>query len=225
MLVAAAYASHAVVIAQNVDRRSLDDERSRRTFWLPIGLDLRSEAQGEDSPLAALATYYDALAVPRGTPRTPRVLVSWTRDSETSRRFARAGFASRRDLFDQAVERSGLADVVTGSRAAVWAAMASYAFVASPIGAGFDCFRTWEGLFFGAIVIAQRSPLEAEFTSKNLPVVFVDDFNFTQADLDAWAARHAPLASADDPRLKRDTYLRVGPASGRSPRAGGASTA
>ena len=40
-----------------------------------------------------------------------------------------------------------------------------------------------------------------------LPVVFVDDFAFTQADLDAWAAAHAPISDVDDPRLKRATYL------------------
>ena len=181
------------------------------TKWVPIGLDLRSKYdlyhRRQRHVLLAVDEWEDARSVPRRTPRTRRVLVTWSRASDTSARFEKQGYASRRDLFDDA-SRSGLADVVLGPREGLWAAMASYAFVASPIGAGFDCYRTWEGLFFGAIIIAQRSPLEAEFKSKNLPVVFVDDFNFTQADLDAWAAAHAPIASADDPRLKRDTYLR-----------------
>ena len=37
--------------------------------------------------------------------------------------------------------------------------------------------------------------------------VFVDDFRFTSADLARWAAAHAPIASPDDPRLKRSAYL------------------
>ena len=46
-----------------------------------------------------------------------------------------------------------------------------------------------------------------EFNAAKLPVVFVDDFRFQQADLDRWAADHAPITSPDDPRLKRDAYL------------------
>ena len=208
-----AYADGRHVYAQNLDRSRLDADRSDRTRWIPIGLDLRATYdiyhRRQRHVLLAVQEHDDARAILEETadaaPRSPRPLVTWSRDSTTSERMHRLGYASRRDLFDDAVA-SG-ADVVLGDRDRVWRAMAAAKFVLSPVGAGFDCYRTWEGLFFGAIVIAQRCPLEREFNAAKLPVVFVDDFRFQQADLDRWAADHAPITSPDDPRLKRDAYL------------------
>jgi hypothetical protein len=37
--------------------------------------------------------------------------------------------------------------------------------------------------------------------------VFVDDFRFTSEDLERWRRAHEPIASPDDPRLKRSAYL------------------
>jgi len=58
--------------------------------------------------------------------------------------------------------------------------------------------------------VAQRSPLEREFQKADLPVIFVDDFRFTSEDLERWRRMaHEPIASPDDPRLKRSAYLRT----------------
>lgn len=207
-----AYSHGRSVFAQNLDRSALDGDRARRTTWCPLGLDLRAtydrHHRRRRHVLLSVGELDDARAVPRSGPdgRIRRVLVTWSRDSTTNYRFERRGYAARAALFDEALA-SGLAAVALGDRGRVWRAMGAHAFVASPVGAGFDCYRTWEGLFFGAIVIAQRSPLEAEFRAARLPVVFVDHFRFTDADLATWAAAHEPIASPDDPRLRRATYL------------------
>eukprot|EP01083_Nonionella_stella_P177571 624564_1 len=57
-----------------------------------------------------------------------------------------------------------------------------YVFSISLTGNGLDCFRTWESLFFGNIVIVQKSPMDLLYKKHNLPVVMVDsykDINYT----------------------------------------------
>ncbi|MEM1039469.1 MAG: hypothetical protein AAGI12_08355 [Pseudomonadota bacterium] len=56
-----------------------------------------------------------------------------------------------------------------------WALMASYQFVASPLGCGFDCHRTWEALALGAVPIIRRKPLMSPLF-EDLPVWEVDDY-------------------------------------------------
>ena len=126
-----AYANGREVLAQNLDRAALPDERSARTRWIPIGLDFRATFdiyhRRQRHVLLAAAELDAARDVPRAPDRIPRCLVTWRRESTTSERFVRHGYASREDLFDQAVA-SG-ADVVLGDRGDVWRAMASHEFV------------------------------------------------------------------------------------------------
>ncbi|MGE4528384.1 MAG: hypothetical protein AB7D00_08475 [Rhodospirillaceae bacterium] len=64
-------------------------------------------------------------------------------------------------------------------------AYARHAFVVSPHGKGLDCYRTWEALLMGAIVIVKRSPLDALYAG--LPVAIVSDWGeVTPANLQAW---------------------------------------
>jgi hypothetical protein len=57
------------------------------------------------------------------------------------------------------------------------------AFVASPVGNGEDCIRTWEALYLGTIPIVTRSPLTTQFAALGLPLLLIDtwedlkDFN------------------------------------------------
>lgn len=63
------------------------------------------------------------------------------------------------------------------------AEMKQYAFVLSPPGNGFDCFRTWEALMLGCIVIMKHSPIDSLF--EDLPVILVHDWSeVNQALLD-----------------------------------------
>jgi hypothetical protein len=64
-------------------------------------------------------------------------------------------------------------------------AYARHAFVVSPHGKGLDCYRTWEALLMGAIVIVKRSALDPLYAG--LPVAIVDDWGeVTPANLRAW---------------------------------------
>lgn len=60
-------------------------------------------------------------------------------------------------------------------RADFWALMADYQFVASPVGCGYDCHRTWEALALGAVPIIMRIPTLSPLFS-DLPVWEVDDY-------------------------------------------------
>ena len=59
------------------------------------------------------------------------------------------------------------------------------AFDVSPRGAGVDCYRTWESLITGCIVITKRSFLDPVY--EGLPVVLVDDWaEVTMPNLKKW---------------------------------------
>jgi len=53
--------------------------------------------------------------------------------------------------------------------------MKTYRFVASPLGNGMDCYRTWEALLMGCIPIVQESTIDALWG--DLPVIVVKDWN------------------------------------------------
>ena len=64
----------------------------------------------------------------------------------------------------------------------------SYAFVASPIGRGIDCYRTYEILAMGAVPIVQKVRGFSVF--QDLPVVEVDDWSqVTLTNLAHWAKK------------------------------------
>uniref|UniRef100_A0A6V2SCR4 Uncharacterized protein n=1 Tax=Emiliania huxleyi TaxID=2903 RepID=A0A6V2SCR4_EMIHU len=108
-------------------------------------------------------------------------------------------------------------------RAELWEQKGRYLFDLSPPGHGPDCFRTWESLALGMIVIVERGPLGVSVDGDGglyagLPVVQVanmsTDVNATA--LRAWAAAHAtrdggkgPRASAVPDRLKLSHWVRA----------------
>ncbi len=55
-----------------------------------------------------------------------------------------------------------------------WRTQSRFAFVASPLGTGWDCHRTWEALVLGCIPIVSRSPMARLF--EGLPVIVVSDW-------------------------------------------------
>ena len=58
-------------------------------------------------------------------------------------------------------------------------------FVLSPFGTGLDCFRTWEALIFGHIVIVKSSSLDELY--EGLPVVIINDWaEINQRNLEKW---------------------------------------
>ena len=64
-----------------------------------------------------------------------------------------------------------------------------FIFVISPFGTGLDCFRTWEALIFGHIVIVQSSSLDALY--EGLPVVLIEEWTeINEENLLKWRDRY-----------------------------------
>jgi hypothetical protein len=55
-----------------------------------------------------------------------------------------------------------------------WKIQSEYAFVISPHGNGLDCYRTWEALILGCIVVVKKSPLDCLYD--DLPVLILNDW-------------------------------------------------
>jgi len=71
----------------------------------------------------------------------------------------------------------------------LYALRSEYAFVLSPFGGGLDCYRMWEALAFGHIVITLESPLDALY--QGLPVVSVKEWGeITESKLKEWYERY-----------------------------------
>jgi hypothetical protein len=67
----------------------------------------------------------------------------------------------------------------------LYALYSRFAFVVSPHGRGYDCYRTWEAILMGAIPIVKRSPIDAVY--EGFPVVIVDDWaEITPRNLERW---------------------------------------
>lgn len=74
-------------------------------------------------------------------------------------------------------------------RSELWKKKSEHAFSISPPGRGMDCFRVWEDLALGCIVIVKSSPLDPLY--EGLPVVIVSDWSdITQEKLCEWQEQY-----------------------------------
>lgn len=81
----------------------------------------------------------------------------------------------------------------------LWKQKSGRAFDASPIGAGYECYRTWEGLILGQIVIVKTSFLDPLFAG--LPVKIVQDWReVTPKNMKKWHQEFQPM-------LKEGSYV------------------
>lgn len=75
-------------------------------------------------------------------------------------------------------------------------ALSESKFVLSPAGNGFDCHRTWEAMYLGAIPILRRA--HWPFINKNLPVLLLDEWDeLLELDLRVISVPHNPTWSKD----------------------------
>ena len=73
-------------------------------------------------------------------------------------------------------------------RIAQWQDREHFLFSISPVGKGLDCYRTWESLILGQVVIVQKGPLDPLYA--DLPVVVVDSWEeVTPANLRTWSLK------------------------------------
>lgn len=74
-----------------------------------------------------------------------------------------------------------------------------YAFVASPIGNGHDCIRTWEAFYLNTVPIVTRSVLTEYWESIGLPVYIIEDWDALEKisanDLEATYVKMLPKFS------------------------------
>merc|ERR1712203_1215043 len=83
-----------------------------------------------------------------------------------------------------------------------------FAFIISPWGNGPDCFRTWEGLVLGAIVLMLRngSPVHEELFS-DLPVIFLNNWTeVTAENLRQWKLKYSGMFDPSAPLLPKLTW-------------------
>jgi len=67
------------------------------------------------------------------------------------------------------------------NRETSWNTQSKYAFIASPMGGGLDCHRTWEALVLGGIPVMRSGPLDPLFDG--LPVLLVKKWSDITQDL------------------------------------------
>jgi hypothetical protein len=111
-------------------------------------------------------------------------------------------------------------------RDVAWRAQSRFAFVASPLGTGWDCHRTWEALVLGCIPIVSSSPVARLF--EGLPVIVVSDwrqvnreflakslgnlqqkqFDFQSLFLRSWKARFSGRSESSLPKMSIDEFRR-----------------
>ena len=83
----------------------------------------------------------------------------------------------------------------------LWTMKGERAFDISPIGNGFDCYRTWESLVLGCIVIVKTSFLDPLF--EGLPVVIVNDWDeVTKDNMERWLVQYGDVFHDDTVREK-----------------------
>ena len=69
-----------------------------------------------------------------------------------------------------------------------------YVFLLNVAGNGLDCFRVWEGILFGGIIITQTSPFDYMYIENNLPVVIINDWgDINKTMLGIWYQRYKHL--------------------------------
>jgi len=72
-------------------------------------------------------------------------------------------------------------EVAPTERETTWLRQAEYAFVASPMGGGLDCHRTWEAFALGCIPVMRSGPLDCLF--EGLPVLLVKQWSDISEEL------------------------------------------
>lgn len=144
-----------------------------KVHHLPIGLDYHtawsSPALLGTGPLLPLHQEQVLLSILRDSKpirqRKPVMYCDWRFNLERGDRAA---------AFESIPSESAVYARQRLTRLTTWRYATEHAFVASPIGAGYDCHRTWEALMLGCIPVVSRSPIAPVF--EELPVLIVDDW-------------------------------------------------
>jgi hypothetical protein len=150
---------------------------------LPIGLDYHTLAEG-NHPWGARASPIDQETLLNSIRASAKPLGARQCKLHSNFHFA---FDYRQFAFDR---RDAMAKIpaelidyepVATDRETTWRRQSEYAFVASPMGGGLDCHRTWEALVLGCIPVMRSGPLDPLWV--DLPVLLVKDWADLSAEL------------------------------------------
>lgn len=173
------------VFAQNCDYKGNIDKVSP----LPIGINLHTAefservyqklaySQDQENELKAIT-----LDLKATNERIPRALIDFHLNDTmlfgvNRLKYIHNYFSEGRiDIFNL-IKDSGVVDWIDRkvNRSDLWRTKGKYAFSVSPPGWGYDCYRTWEDLILGCIVVVKTSPLDPLF--EGLPVVIIKDWS------------------------------------------------
>lgn len=199
---------HQSLYVQNLDRSHLPDT-SCKVIALPIGVNFHDLHNKDTSGTKRTHWKKQERSLKQlrasNVEKTCKVLVTWKSTSNSSKRHVKNGYKSRPQLWKEAMSNSDVFELGTGNRDHTWKMMRQYAFVYSPIGRGFDCFRTWEALALGCIVIAQPNPTIKEFVDRYPIILHNDPAKITQQDLQRWLHMYKPAKLED---LTIGTFLK-----------------
>ena len=185
------------IFSQNCD----DQGRHAKISYLPIGMNFHQIAYksargfwGETgSPLeqeACLKQILQTLA-PTHLRKRGAFVDFQHNDSIRNGNYKRfLSFGEDRTTIFKRLLKTGLIDYGRSMRRSeLWRKKGQYAFSISPHGNGLDCFRTWEDLVLGCIVIVKTSPLDPLY--EGLPVVIVQDWSeVTAENMENWVNQY-----------------------------------
>jgi len=154
----------------------------RPSTWVQPGISIRQRDQQIDSARAA------------APPTLARQLSAFA-DFHFNRKFSSSAYAQNRSEVYDRLKSNPLVHFQAGRKS--WADNAllktKHAFDISVVGVGADCYRTWEAILLGMIVITQRPRLGPgqesfeQFLYRDMPVVLVDDWaEVTEVNLLRW---------------------------------------
>ena len=133
-----------------------------KLFGLPIGLGLHAGSINRMSGVWGQAKIFQG-ALSRTLPTNQRILKLW---SDVHLKLHPDHNGNPRGILNDAINWGSLSKyldlpVTRLTQTELWDRYGQYAFVISLPGHGWDCYRTWEALALGAIVVTIHSPLDA----------------------------------------------------------------
>ena len=183
--------------------------------FAPIGIDFHTIARGPRwgvpktsvaQQIQTLQHIYKTFAIPNPQ-RECAIAITFplernhytdTRTEERSARMQYQPALLTREACAIYLEKSSVSSFVRKprkfiDRESAWERMCTCAFTLSPLGAGYDCHRTWEALLLGSIVIVPWSPISAHLQRMRLPVIVIRSLHeITPYNLLKWHSEYAP---------------------------------
>ena len=145
---------------------------------IPIGIDYHTFAS-KQTPVEQEAELERIKAAAK--PTWERKPMAYSNFLQTSKANEAKFYYDREDAIKSIQPSAIYHEPARVDRPTTWSHQSEYAFVASPLGNGLDCHRTWEALALGCIPVVKKSPLDPLYT--DLPVLIVNSWSDVTPEL------------------------------------------